>query len=79
MKTLAVGEFKAHFSEVLDEVKKGHPVAIGYGKQKKKVAVILSYDQYMKPAKRKLGILEEKAEYKISKDFKITDEDLLES
>ncbi len=77
MKTLAIGEFKAHFSSVLDEVKKGHPVAIGYGKKKKKVAVMISYEQYIKPAKRKLGVLEQRAEYTVSNDFEISDEELL--
>ena len=38
MKTLGVGELKADFSSVLDEVCHGHPEAIGYGKKKKRFA-----------------------------------------
>jgi antitoxin (DNA-binding transcriptional repressor) of toxin-antitoxin stability system len=39
MKTMTVGELKAHFSEMLEEVKHGHSVAVGYGKRKTRVAV----------------------------------------
>ena len=79
MKTMAVGELKAHFSEVLEEVKHGHPVAVGYGKRKTKVAVIVPYDQYEATAKRRLGVMEDRATYSVRKDFKISDEELLSS
>ena len=35
MKTMTVGEFKSHFSEVLEDVKAGIGVAVTYGKKKK--------------------------------------------
>jgi len=35
MKTLPVGEFKAHFSEVLDEVRTGAEIIITYGRKKR--------------------------------------------
>ena len=79
MKTLAVGELKASFSSVLDEVKHGHPVAVGYGKRKTKLAVIVPYEQYKKAASRKIGILDGRARCRIHKDFKISDEELLSS
>ncbi|MBL7077155.1 MAG: type II toxin-antitoxin system prevent-host-death family antitoxin [Kiritimatiellae bacterium] len=63
MKTMAVGELKTHFSEVLDEVKHGHPIAIGYGKRKTKVAVIVPYEQYKRDAKRHLIAEEDRATY----------------
>ena len=79
MKTMAVGELKAHFSDVLEEVKHGHPVAIGYGKRKTKVAVIVPYEEYQATATRRLGVMEHRATYSVSTDFKISDEELLSS
>lgn len=77
MKTMAVGELKAHFSEVLEEVKHGHPIAVGFGKKKTKVAVIIPYDQYEEAATRKLGVMENRATYSVHEDFKISDDELL--
>ena len=77
MKTLGVGELKADFSAVLDEVCHGHPVAIGYGKQKKRLAVIIAYDEYVKGSHRKLGVLKGRASFKINDDFRMTDEEFL--
>ena len=79
MKTLAVGELKANFSSVLDEVKHGHPVAIGFGKRKTKLAVIVPYEQYRKTAKIQIGILDGRVRCRIKKDFKISDKELLSS
>jgi prevent-host-death family protein len=78
MKTMAIGELKAHFSEVLEEVAQGRPVAIGRGRKKDKVAVILSYSQYRDSAEpRRLGVLEGRARYVTSRDFKISDEEFV--
>ncbi len=78
MKTMAVGELKAHFSEVLEEVKQGHPITVGYGKKKEKIAVIVPYSQYQQ-APRKLGVMEGRAEYTIHDGFKISDEEFISS
>jgi antitoxin (DNA-binding transcriptional repressor) of toxin-antitoxin stability system len=75
MKTLQVGEFKTHFSEVIENIKKGEEVAISFGKKKEKIAVLVPYAKYAKKSNRKIGILEKKAFYKMSSDFKITDEE----
>ena len=79
MKTMAVGELKAHFSEVLEEVRHGNSIAVGYGKKKTKVAVIIPYDQYEATATRRLGVMEERATYAIHEDFTISDDELLSS
>lgn len=79
MKTLGVGELKADFSAVLDEVRHGHSVAIGYGKQKKRLAVIVPYEEYTKKARRKLGVLENRASCNIHDDFQMSDEEFLSS
>ena len=77
MKSIAVGAFKAQFSSVLKEVQEGHPIAITYGKKRTKLAVLVPYDQYVKSAKRAIGVLQGKASYSLHDDFKITDEAFL--
>jgi prevent-host-death family protein len=77
MKTMQVGELKAHFSEVLDEVKKGREIGISYGRKKETVAVLIPYDTYRNKTKRKLGLYKGKATVVIKDDFKMTDEELL--
>ncbi len=79
MKTLPVGEFKSHFSEVLESVKNGEEIAISYGRRKEKIAVIIPYTTYSKNTTRNLGILEKKAAFKVSDDFKMTDNEFLNS
>ena len=80
MNTVQVGEFKAHFSEILKQIQEGKEFIISYGKNKKKLAAIIPYDKFIsKQKKRKLGILQGKASFKISKSFKITDKEFLNS
>ena len=79
MKTLAIGEFKTHFSAVLAEIKTGHAVAVSYGKSRKKLAVLMPYDHYHKSSGRKLGILTSKGTCKVNEDFLISEEELLNS
>jgi prevent-host-death family protein len=47
MKTLPVGEFKTHFSEVIDDVRAGEEIIITYGKKRVRVAVIIPYISYL--------------------------------
>lgn len=77
MKTLAVGELKAQFSAVLTAMKEGHPVTVGFGKSKRKIAVLVPYRQYRKTAERSLGILEGRATCRVRADFSMSDEDVL--
>ena len=79
MNLLPVGEFKAKFSEVLQKVQQGSSFGITYGKDKKKVAVVIPYKKFMNKTKFKLGLLEGKASFKIHDDFKMTDEEFLNS
>ena len=74
MKTLQVGEFKSHFSEVIENIKKGEEVAISFGKKKEKIAVLVPYSKYIKKVSRKIGLLENKASFTLSSDFKVSDE-----
>jgi antitoxin (DNA-binding transcriptional repressor) of toxin-antitoxin stability system len=77
MKTMPVGEFKTHFSEVLEEVKQGNKIGILYGRTKKPVAMIVPYIEE-KASKRKIGILDGKIKIKFRDDFEMTAEELLE-
>ena len=77
METLKVGELKSKFSQVLQRVQAGEEIIISFGKNDKKIAVIVPYDKYMSPSPRPLGLLKGKAECTIKDDFQITDEELL--
>lgn len=79
MESITVGELKARFSEVLDRVRKGEEIVISYGKKRERVAVLLPYNHYMPGQNRKLGPLKNKGKCVIHRDFKITDEELLQS
>lgn len=79
VKTLGVGEIKAHFSEVLERVKGGEKIAVAYGKKRERVAVIVSYDEYRPKGRRKLGPLHDKARFEVCEPFQITDEELFAS
>ena len=78
MKALAVGEFKTRFSEVLDDVRHGEEFVVCYGRKKEKVAVVIPYEKYMKRPVR-LGVMEDSASYHIRDDFKMTEEEFLDS
>jgi hypothetical protein len=60
-------------------VKGGQRIAVGYGKKRRKVAVIAPYEEDQHKGQRKLGPLQGKAQFKICEDFKMSDEELLAS
>ena len=72
-----VGEFKANFSAILDEVRRGEVVTVCWGRAKEPVAVLVP--PHLAPARRgrKLGPLAGKASFRLKSDFKMTDRDLL--
>jgi prevent-host-death family protein len=75
MKTFSVGEFKTHFSEIMERVRSGEEIIITYGKKKENVAVVIPYAAY-KTKRIRLGLLQDKS-IKIHDDFKMTEEALL--
>lgn len=80
MKTLAVAELKARFSDVLREVEAGNPVTIEYGRARRKVAVLVPSSQYTGEGRRSLGVLQKQgAAFRTGDRFAMTDEDLLAS
>ena len=78
MKSLSVGEFKSHFSDVLKDVQKGQQITIEYGKRHQKIAVIIPFNKYI-ASQRKIGPLKGKASFEIPLNFKMTDNDLFQS
>ena len=70
---MTVGEFKSHFSEVLEQVRSGISIAVTYGKKKEVVGYFLPKSANQ----RKLGLLEGKATAVFKPDFKITEDEFL--
>lgn len=77
MKTLAIGELKAQFSEIMEKVKNGESFGILYGKKKKPIAMIVPFQEKEKKKERKLGILDGKVTITFADDFKMTEEEFL--
>jgi antitoxin (DNA-binding transcriptional repressor) of toxin-antitoxin stability system len=75
MKTMSVGEFKTHFSDVIEQVKAGEEIAVTYGRKKELIGYF-SPEKQQKP-KRNLGILEGKATFTFAPDSDVTAEDFL--
>ena len=77
MKTLPVGEFKTHFSEIIEKVGRGEKFGILYGRKKKPIAMIVPYVDDQPKKERIIGILDGKVDIKFSDDFKMTTEEFL--
>jgi len=80
MKTMTAANFKANFSSVVEEIKKGNEVEITYGRKKEPLATVVPQSKLKKPNYSvTLGDL--KAQGKIYKfhNFEMTDEELLSS
>jgi antitoxin (DNA-binding transcriptional repressor) of toxin-antitoxin stability system len=73
MQTVQVGQFKAEFSSILDQVQNmGEKFIIEYGKQHKKVAMLVPFEEETK--KRVFGIY--KGKYEIPDNFDDEDEEI---
>jgi antitoxin (DNA-binding transcriptional repressor) of toxin-antitoxin stability system len=79
MKTLPVAEVRTNFSSLLKEVESGIEIGISFGRKKETIAVIIPIDEYKKIKTRKLGTLEGKASVEFKGEWKISDEELLDS
>lgn len=75
MKALSVAEVKSHFSQLLRLVQNGEKIKILYGKSKKPIAMIVPLEE--DKSDRIIGILDNKASFKIHGNGKITEEDFL--
>ena len=73
MKQMTVGEFKAQFSSVLDEVMNGNSIQILYGRAKKPVAQLTKIEEKTKK-KRIPGLYKDYGPYWEDESFEITPE-----
>ena len=76
MKTMTVGQFKAHFSEAIEWVRAGQKVAVTFGKNRELIGIFMP-QPVEKSGKRKLGQLEGKAYAVFHSDFKMSEEEFL--
>lgn len=79
MKTKTVAEFKAKFSSVLDEIIRGKSVAIGYGRSREKVAVVVPWSEYQAGNPPKLGLLKGRASFRFKQGGKMSNSEFLAS
>ncbi len=75
MKTMTVGEFKAKFSEVIAQVKKGEEIAVTFGKKKEIVGYFKPEVATPKKREHIIGLLEETPGYYMAKNFCETTEE----
>ena len=77
MKTMQIGELKAHFSDIVKEVQNGEEIVISYGKKRQNVAVLIPYSVYRQTNKIKLGQLQGRASAVFAEDFKMAPTELV--
>ncbi|HEV7381320.1 MAG TPA: prevent-host-death protein [Dyadobacter sp.] len=77
MKTMTVGEFKAQFSEVIEQVKAGEKIAVTFGRKKEVIGYFTPDVKTSNKEKRILGILEKKAVAIFDETFEMTEEEFL--
>ena len=76
---MTVGDFKAHFSSVLEEVMQGEEIQILYGRAKKPVACITKNVEKTKPKKRSIGLYNNMGPLWEDESFEITPEWLFDN
>lgn len=74
---MAVGEFKARFSEAVEAVKHGEAIVISYGKKRQNIAVLVPYDTFKHKNAITLGRLSGSASVQFADDYDITAEELV--
>ena len=77
MKFVSVGEFKAHFSDLLQEVIKGESVGVCFGRRKKPVAALTPVPQHGSKTKRPLGLWQAEMSFRFQGGGKFTDDEFL--
>lgn len=79
MQTIQVGKLKSNFSKILHLVQEERETfIIEYGKNHKKVAMIVPYDPYIENLEeRKFGLYKNKGNVRFSDDFTMSEKELL--
>lgn len=73
---MTVGDLKARFSKVIQDVKAGEEIAVAFGRKKEIVAYLIPRSA-RKSGERKLGQLKEKGTVSFAKDFAMTEDEFL--
>ena len=79
MKTLPVAEVRSNLSTLLKEVESGDEIGISFGRARRTIAVIVPIAEYKRIKERRLGSLAGKLKVEFKDDWKMTEEDLLNS
>lgn len=75
---MTTADFKANFSSVVDELKKGNEIAITYGRNKKVLATVVPQSKMIKPDYSvKLGDLKEEGWTYSMNNFEMTESEFL--
>ncbi|NIR51903.1 type II toxin-antitoxin system Phd/YefM family antitoxin [candidate division KSB1 bacterium] len=79
MKVIPYTHIKNNLAKIFEMVKNGEEIIVSKNKGREKLAVILPYKKYKTDKERPLGILKRKASFKLKNDFKMTEQELLDS
>ena len=79
MKTVPVAEVRSNLSTLLKEVESGNEIGISFGRRRETIAVIVPIAEYKKIKERRLGSLAGRLTVEFKDDWKMTDEEFLDS
>lgn len=79
MKTVPVAEVRSNLSSLLKEVESGNEIGISFGRTRHTIAVIVPIAEYKRIKERKLGSLAGKVQVEFRDDWKMSDEEFLNS
>jgi prevent-host-death family protein len=79
MKTLPVSEIRSNLSALLREVESGNEIGISFGSMRQTIAVIVPIAEHKRIKERKLGSLAGKVNVEFRDDWKMSDEEFLNS
>ncbi|NNM67769.1 MAG: type II toxin-antitoxin system Phd/YefM family antitoxin [Spirochaetales bacterium] len=79
MKTVPVAEVRSNLSSLLKEVESGSEIGISFGRQRNMIAVIVPIAEYKRIKERKLGSLAGRLKVEFRDDWRMTDDEFLNS
>ena len=79
MESIQVGHLKTNFSSILHQVQEnGEMYIIEYGRNHKKVAMLIPYKESLEHKKSRIfGVMKNRASYSMGKGFDMTDDEIL--
>ncbi len=77
MLIVTIGDLKSQFSDILKKVQLGEEVAIAFGRKKEVLAYIVPKQFRDAQPPRPVGLLDGKVKMSISKDFKMSEAELI--